>query len=182
MQTLLGELSADVPENRVAVMRKGMPLPEAMTASVSGPGFEISPSEPQTQAISSDGDTTWEWDVMARQSGTLTLVFRLSTSVLREGRPLPTDVRVYRKNVEVTVSPADVMERNPALVSSVATIVAGVLAAVLTVWLTVRLQQRHAEKSRALPLPQPLAQLPATAPQPQPPRRGAGKRPGQRRR
>jgi hypothetical protein len=163
-------------------MRKGMPLPEAMTATISGPGFEVSPSEPQTQAISADGDTTWEWDVVARQPGTLTLVFRLSTSFLRQGQALAKDVRLYRKNVEVSVSPADVVERNPALVSSAATIVAGVLAAVLTVWLTVRLQQRHAAKSRALPLPQPVARLPTAAPQPPPPRRGGGNRPNQRKR
>jgi hypothetical protein len=177
MSELMAGLKADVPGNRPDPVG-AVSLSPVMTASISGVDFEISPSEPQTQAINLDGDTTWEWDVKAKRSGTLTLVFRLSTVIVKDGQVAPRTVKSYRKSVDVKVSPASVVEQHSGTIAST---LATIVAALLAVWLTVWLQRRHEAKSKAAPTPtitsqaattpQPIAQLPSGKPPPSSKRR-----------
>jgi hypothetical protein len=46
-----------------------------MSAELSGAGFDISPSGPQTMDLG-DGVTTWEWKVTAKEEGAKTLVLK----------------------------------------------------------------------------------------------------------
>lgn len=167
MSELIAGLEADAPGNRAEAMQTAVSMAPVMVARISGVDFEVSPSDPQTQALNPDGDTTWEWDVKAKRSGVLTLVFQLSTNVVKNGQAAPRIVKHYRKKVDVKVNPSSmVAQHSGTILGMLATIV----AALLTGWLTVRLQRGQEAKSSAAPVSttvrqpeatlRPIAQLP----------------------
>jgi len=79
-----------------------------MSAELTGPGFEISPSGPVSQELPPDSSITWAWTVKPLRKGIqrLTVTTRVEF-VDSSGDRVPLRASTQRKDVEVTVSPVD---------------------------------------------------------------------------
>ncbi len=75
-----------------------------MEAILSGPAFEITPTTPQTQAVSSQHTTRWMWRVEPTEPGEQTLHLRVYAQVDINGQGVPTEVKTFDRAIEVNVT------------------------------------------------------------------------------
>jgi hypothetical protein len=75
-----------------------------MEARLSGQNFDILAVSPETQAVSSTGETNWEWDVKPNQTGAQQLHLTLSSLVMVNGSATPMVVEQLDRHIAVAVS------------------------------------------------------------------------------
>ena len=76
-----------------------------MSATLSGGGtFDISPSGPQTQWISSTQETSWSWEVTPKQSGTQELTLAFDAHVTVGGKEGTRTVNTLTRKIDVEVA------------------------------------------------------------------------------
>ena len=103
LQAVLASLAKEVPENATRTGKSGVKLTPRMTATLTGLGFEITPKESVTQAISTNEPTTWQWQVRATEAGLLRLDFALEGALNVEGKEVPRAFYSYEQKVQVQV-------------------------------------------------------------------------------
>ena len=82
-----------------------------MQATLSGQGFDINPSGPQTQAVSGTQPTEWDWTVSATETGSLDLLLDLEAILeLGNGTSTPRRLKTFTKVIRVRVRTLDAME------------------------------------------------------------------------
>lgn len=75
-----------------------------MEAILSGSSFEITPTTPQTQAVSSQHTTQWMWRIEPTEPGEQTLHLRVYAQVDINGQGVPTEVKTFDRAIEVDVT------------------------------------------------------------------------------
>ena len=90
------------PETLQSVQIK---IAERMQATLTGEGFEITPSEPQEQAVSGTEPTEWHWTVSSKEAGQQELQLDLYVLVvLKDSPPMPRKIRTFTKTIRVRVT------------------------------------------------------------------------------
>ncbi len=81
-----------------------------MQATLTGQGFEISPTGAQTQAVSGTQPTEWDWTVTPTESGSLDLQLDLEAVLeLGNGASTPRRLETFTKIIRVRVRTVDVV-------------------------------------------------------------------------
>ena len=111
LKSLLESLASDASGDATRIGTAGIKLTPRMTASVTGLGFEFTPSGPYEQAVSATDMTTWHWEAQAKDSGLMTLDFKLTGTLTVEGKDVPRDFYAYSQKVEVSVGALGFFER-----------------------------------------------------------------------
>ena len=111
LQVVLQSLKNDFPGNQTLKGKEGIKLAPTMTATVSGFGFDVSPKDGQTQAVSPTEATTWQWQIQPSESGLLTLSFALSGTLSVQGKEVPRTLYEYQQTVQVAVSPMSFVQQ-----------------------------------------------------------------------
>ena len=75
-----------------------------MQARLTGQGFEITAVKPETQLVSGEQETEWQWDVTPKRANTLRLHLTLSAILVVDGEPAPRTIRTFDKIIEVQVT------------------------------------------------------------------------------
>ena len=81
-------------------------------ATLSGPGFDITPQPEIELAVSPTSRTEWTWQVHPKDSGTQTLHLALEAIVPCEGKDCFRVIKTFDRDIEVRVSPIDFLEQN----------------------------------------------------------------------
>jgi hypothetical protein len=82
-----------------------------MQATLTGQGFNISPSGPQTQAVSGIQPTEWDWTVSPTETGNLDLQLDLEAILdLGNGTSTPRRLKTFTKVIRVRVQALDAMK------------------------------------------------------------------------
>lgn len=79
-------------------------ISELMEAHLSGAGFQISPINPETQAISQSEITEWKWEVVPTRGGRNILYLTLTAVIEVGDKERPRRIRTFDKTIEVEVS------------------------------------------------------------------------------
>jgi competence ComEA-like helix-hairpin-helix protein len=81
-------------------------------ATLSSPGFDITPQPEIELAVSPTMRTEWTWQVHPKDSGTQTLHLALEAIVPCEGKDCFRVIKTFDRDIEVRVSPIDFVEQN----------------------------------------------------------------------
>jgi len=80
-------------------------ISDVMSAEVRGVGFDIDPSGPQERAISAQRETSWIWQVTAREKGPRALILNVDAHVEVRGRAARRPLRQFEDTIYVVISP-----------------------------------------------------------------------------
>lgn len=75
-----------------------------MEARLTGQNFEITAVAPESQAISGQEQTEWQWDVKPKEEGTQELHLTLSAILYVNDRAIPRAIRTFDKKITVQVT------------------------------------------------------------------------------
>jgi hypothetical protein len=112
-RTIQAKLAVNItPDEHIAKLtesgtRESQPLlvSNQMSATLSGGGaFDISPSGPQTQWISSTQETSWSWEVTPKQQGTQKLTLAFDAHISVGGKEGTRTVNSLTRKIEVEVA------------------------------------------------------------------------------
>ncbi len=79
-------------------------ISDYMEASLTGPGFEITPVTPARQLVSQTEDTVWKWDVKAVREGKQRLNLTLNVIIDTGGKERLRALRTFSKDIEIDVA------------------------------------------------------------------------------
>lgn len=80
-----------------------------MEARLTGPGFQITATTPEQQAVSSLETAVWKWDVKAIKPGLQALHLTLSAILSINGHDAPSVIKTFDRQLEIRVSVADLV-------------------------------------------------------------------------
>ncbi|WP_139214225.1 hypothetical protein [Pseudomonas sp. NFACC02] len=104
LKTLLAEIQSQRSSVRGLVMSSEAKLSNKMQASLTGPDFDIKPSDPVVKPLAGIEPTVWEWTVKPKVSGTLLLTMKLEAIITDGQIETPWVVQTWEKNIEVETS------------------------------------------------------------------------------
>ncbi len=75
-----------------------------MEARLSGYRFHITPVTPETQAVSKNHRTEWQWEIHPKEEGRHRLNLTLTALLDIDGQSTPRTIRTFSKMIEVNVT------------------------------------------------------------------------------
>jgi len=104
----LGKILNDIQSSRVSVrgvtVSDQAKLSNKMQASLSGPDFDIKPSDPVIKPLAGTEATIWEWTVKPKTSGDLLLTMKLEAIITDGQKETPWAVQTWERNIKVETS------------------------------------------------------------------------------
>ncbi|MET0308115.1 MAG: hypothetical protein ABW023_05355 [Sphingomonas sp.] len=106
------EIRESVGGNAAQQVEVRTPIGHHMTATLSGGGFDVAPSGPQSKTLSADRREVWQWRITAKEAGPQQLLLVISVDAApQNGAPARYELARKPISIQVNVTDAEKRER-----------------------------------------------------------------------
>ena len=112
LSSLEDELRASVGQGQRIEGATGVKWAPRTRATLSSPGFDITPQQTIEYALSAEKRTEWTWQIHPKDSGTQTLHLAIEAILESEGKDSYRSIKTFDRDIDVKVSPSTFVKDN----------------------------------------------------------------------